>query len=159
MKIGMEIERLPLCPKTLSQTSYYGEKGVKNILETFKDRYCWQDIRENNFLLGLQKGDLKITLEPGAQTEISSGTHFSVGEIEKEILEIEKNLDELAMEFDTKFFSLGVSPVDTFNSIKLIPKKRYYIMSELLSGKLAKVMMRETAGIQVHSIMTAKKML
>jgi len=157
MKVGMEIERLPMQKDSLSQTSYFGESGVKRILETFRDKYNWEPIEENNFLLGLQKGNLKITLEPGAQTEISSGTHFYISQIEKEILEVEKKLDEIADEFGTKFFSVGVSPIDTYSSIKLIPKKRYYIMSELLSGKLAKVMMRETAGIQVALDYTSEK--
>ena len=149
LKLGMEFERLPLYKNSMSQVPYFGESGIQKLLEKFNEKYNWEPIIENSFLIGLKKNSLTITLEPGAQIEISSSPAKSIFDIEKEVVEFEEKLDQIADKMGITLYSIGISPFDTYKSINLIPQKRYHIMSNLLSGEKAMVMMRETAGTQV----------
>ena len=101
-------------------------------------------------LLGL-KGDFKyISLEPGSQTEISTYPHKRISEIASKIEDYNQKSAIIGEELGINWIGYGIQPVSTFDSIKIIPKKRYEIMTDYLptKGDKALVMMRETAGIQ-----------
>jgi len=149
LKIGMEYERLPVEMDTFKSVGYFGENGLQHFLLKFGERYAWDEVRDNAFIIGLRKNNVQISLEPGSQIEISTAPHSSIMNIEKEISIVEKQMNLLAFEMGIKFLSYGVSPYNTWQSIPLIPKTRYHIMAKMLPGDMAPVMMRETAGIQV----------
>ncbi|OGH95786.1 MAG: hypothetical protein A2104_09195 [Candidatus Melainabacteria bacterium GWF2_32_7] len=105
---------------------------------------------DNNNLLGL-KGDFGyISLEPGSQTEISTYPYKDINEIASEIQVYNQKTAIIGDELGINWIGYGIQPVSTFDSIKIIPKKRYEIMTDYLpaKGDKALVMMRETAGIQ-----------
>ncbi len=157
LKIGMEYERIPVKKSDFSAVGYFGEKGIQNFLLEFAKRYNWEEIKDNTFIIGLKKNGVQISLEPGAQVEISTSQYKNVTELEKEIEIIEKQFDLLAIEYDIKLLSYGVSPVTTWKNIPLIPKTRYHLMNKMLSGYMAPVMMRETAGIQAAFDFTSEE--
>ena len=147
-KIGMEYERLPLDAQNFKRRQYLGKNGIKELLTEFCELYRWEKIFENNNIIGATKNGISISLEPGAQLEISTSPNQNIYEIEKEIIDTDKLLLPLCAKHNITLTSMGVAPYENWTSITLIPKKRYHIMDRLLSGAKARVMMRETAGIQ-----------
>ena len=148
MKIGMELERLPIDKNELA-VRYDGKTGVKKILEEISSLCGWGKLYNNQVLIGLKKGNTTITLEPGCQFEISLEPKNSVIELKKEIEKIDKEIKPVFNKFGITLLEYGISPKSTAKEIEVFPKKRYQYMAKYLPGELASSMMRETAGIQV----------
>ena len=147
--LGLEYERLPVNKYTNTAVSYYGESGVCQILKEYAKLDNWDYILDDNEIIGLKKLHDTITLEPGAQVELSIEPSASVSGLKSKIDEINLTLNGVFDKFDTKLLNYGIYPNTTYKNIKLIPKKRYKYMANYLWGILSDVMMRETAGIQV----------
>lgn len=147
--LGLEYERLPINKYTKAATSYYGEFGVCEILKEFAKIDNWSYILDDNEIIGLKKIHDTITLEPGAQVELSIQPQSSVEKLKLKVDLINASLVPVFEKYDVQLFNYGVYPKSTYKNIKLIPKKRYKLMANYLWGILSDVMMRETAGIQV----------
>lgn len=147
--LGLEYERLPVNKYTNTAVSYYGESGVCQILKEYAKLDNWDYILDDNEIIGLKKLHDTITLEPGAQVELSIEPSISVSGLKTKIDKINLTLNDVFDKFDTKLLNYGIYPNTTYKNIKLIPKKRYKYMANYLWGILSDVMMRETAGIQV----------
>lgn len=147
--LGLEYERLPVNKYTNTAVSYYGESGVCQILKEYAKLDNWDYILDDNEIIGLKKLHDTITLEPGAQVELSIEPSISVSGLKSKIDEINLTLKDIFDKFDAKLLNYGIYPKTTYKNIKLIPKKRYKYMANYLWGILSDVMMRETAGIQV----------
>ena len=148
-KIGMEYERIVVGKYSNSVVPYEGDFGVRELLREFAKVDNWDYILDGSEIIGLKKLHDTITLEPGAQFELSIEPKKSVAELKSRIEEIDSAIAPILKEFEIKFLNVGVSPKTTYKNIKLIPKKRYHLMANYLWGILSDVMMRETAGIQV----------
>ena len=149
-KIGIEIEHFILDKDTLQSISYYGDNGVETTLKEMLNN-GWKASYEGEYLLGLQKDDLNITLEPGSQLELSVDAKKGIGELEKRYLEF---LDELLPILEKKnqvLAVLGYHPLTQIDEIKLLPKKRYHIMFNHFKdkGSHAHNMMKGTGALQV----------
>lgn len=147
--LGLEYERLPVNKYTNTAVSYYGESGVCQILKEYAKLDNWDYILDDNEIIGLKKLHDTITLEPGAQVELSIEPSDTVSGLKSKIDEINLTLKDVFDKFDAKLLNYGIYPKTTYKNIKLIPKKRYKYMANYLWGILSDVMMRETAGIQV----------
>ena len=147
-KIGIELERLVIHSNSGEIASYYGENGICKLLFEFAQQNKWEHITDSGHLIGLKKGKTTITLEPGAQLEISLESKKAIKEIEKDIEQITKKIKESMKPLGLDFIATGVSPTTTYSRITIIPKARYHIMNKNLSGDMLYTMMRETAGIQ-----------
>lgn len=147
-KVGIEFERLPISEQQFDSVGYWGCEGICAMLSNFARRNNWDYIVDNKNIIGLSKRHDTITLEPGAQVEISTEPEKTVFRLKDKIDEIDSNLMIAIGDKDIKLLSYGVSPLNTFKNINLIPKRRYHIMASYLWGILSDVMMRETAGIQ-----------
>ncbi|MBQ7450361.1 hypothetical protein IJS77_03000, partial [bacterium] len=148
MKIGMELERLPIDRDKLA-VKYYGKNGIKELLEEISSVCGWGKLYNNQVLVGLKKGETTITLEPGCQFEISLEPQKSVVELKNRIEKIDEEIQPVLNHFKIKLLEYGISPYSTSKEIEVFPKKRYQYMAKYLPGVLASSMMRETAGIQV----------
>ena len=149
-RIGLEFEKLAVDSKNHKAVPYSGEKGIKEFLTRYKTFDQMDEVIIEGNLLGL-KGDFKyISLEPGSQTEISTYPYKRISEIASKIHEYNQKTVLVGEELGINWIGYGIQPVSTFDSIKIIPKKRYEIMTDYLptKGDKALVMMRETAGIQ-----------
>lgn len=147
--LGLEYERLPINKYTKDAVSYYGEFGVCEVLKQFAKEDNWDYLLDDNEIIGLKKLHNTITLEPGAQVELSIEPQKSVRELKNRVDEIDKTLLPIFDKYDIELCNKGVYPKTTYKNIKLIPKTRYKYMANYLWGILSDVMMRETAGIQV----------
>lgn len=148
-KIGLEYERLPIKNNNYKMVDFFEDKGVCNFLRRFSDEHSWDYIVDEYNLIGLKKGHDTITLEPGCQMEFSLKPEEKIEDIKNKVTILNNMMKNLLDEFDFSLYEYGVSPVSTYKSINLLPKRRYGIMASYLWGILSDVMMRETAGIQV----------
>ena len=147
-RIGIEYERLPISATSFKAIDYWSENGIKHFLEEFAKEETWDYILDGKNIIGLQKEHDTITLEPGAQIEISAKPEKSIFQLKSKIENINSKIDAALATSNVTLLNYGVSPYSTHKSINLIPKKRYKIMAKYLWGILSDVMMRETAGIQ-----------
>ncbi len=147
-KLGIEYERLLLDETTGHVIPYNGQNGIYRFLRqiAFKDE--WSYITDMGQVVGLQKGNNSISLEPGGQFEISLAPQESVKDIKKEIDKLDSKILPIAKNLGIKLANYGISPISTYKNIGLIPKKRYEIMYNVLPGACHQNMMKETAGIQ-----------
>lgn len=146
--IGMEYERLPISCSSFNTVDYWSEFGIKNFLENFAKEETWDYITDNKNIIGLKHKHDTITLEPGCQVEISAKPERTIFELKKKIDNLNALIEPITKRMNFTLLNYGVSPLNTYKSINLIPKRRYKIMAKYLWGILADVMMRETAGIQ-----------
>src|SRR5574344_90067 len=147
-KIGIEYERLPISTSVYNEVDYWSGNGIKQFLEKYSLDETWDYILDDKNIIGLKKGHDTITLEPGAQVEISAKPERTIFQIKDKIENINKGMNNILEKSDITLLDYGVSPYSTYKSINLIPKRRYKIMAKYLWGILSDVMMRETAGIQ-----------
>lgn len=146
---GLEFEKLPINKKTFKAAPY---AEVAKFLLNFKtqNNANWENISENNSILGLKNIDGTITLEPGSQTELSLAPKSNINDIKKYVDVYNKKTSEIADKFGIYWLGYGIQPVSTYRYINIIPKKRYELMTKYLPtvAKKPLIMMRETAGIQ-----------
>lgn len=147
-KIGIEYERLPVWSSSFKAVDYWSENGIRHFLEQFAKEETWDYILDGKEIIGLKKNHDTITLEPGAQVEISAEPQKTIFRLKNNIETINEEIDKILDFLNITLLNYGVSPLSTNKAINLIPKKRYRIMANYLWGILSDVMMRETAGIQ-----------
>lgn len=147
-RVGLEFERLPVSSNDYKMVDYSKENGIYDLLRAFAKLDGWEYITDDYNIIGLQKGEDRITLEPGCQFELSVKPQKNIFEIKNKIDSFNKRINPLLRRYEINLLEYGVSPVSTYKYINIIPKKRYHIMADYLWGILSDVMMRETAGIQ-----------
>lgn len=149
-RIGTEFEHFIIYKDTLKTVSYYGENGVA---ETLKDleAFGYEGIYVDGNILGLDKGNKHITLEPGSQFELSIDANMSIKEIETEYLEFMADLMPILEGKNQELVAVGYHPETKIEEITLLPKKRYDYMFDYLgkTGTHAHNMMKGTAALQV----------
>ncbi len=151
-KIGIEFEKLGVDPATGRAIQYSGPSGVEQVLFRLADRFGWTPHFTEGRLLELERGASRITLEPGAQFELSGAPHRTLHDVADEV---SVHLEELRAVSDPgkeAWIGFGNQPVSEWKDIELLPKKRYDIMTRYLPsrGELSLAMMRETAATQLN---------
>lgn len=147
-RVGLEYERLPISAKDFKMIDYSKENGIYDLLRNFARLDEWEYITDDYNIIGLQKGEDRITLEPGCQFELSIKPEKNIADLKTKVDNLNKKINPVLRRYEINLLEYGVSPVSTYKYIKIIPKKRYHIMADYLWGILSDVMMRETAGIQ-----------
>ena len=154
--IGLEYERLPLLAATGGAAPYEppqpGGAGVHAVLERLESRHGWAAQRESGRIIALEKAGTHLTLEPGAQVEMSGRVHADLIAARAELMEFVAETDRAAAEHGIAFVGLGCHPLTEFDAIGWVPKSRYQIMGPYLAtrGHLAHAMMKATAGCQLN---------
>ena len=145
-RIGLEIEHFTA--KDGHILSYSG--GVKDILTELS-----QDVEkifiEDGNILGADMGEYTLTLEPGAQLEVSVYPFAEISEIERVLNGFYKKAEPILKKHDAEFINIPAVTEDELDKIELIPKKRYEYMDRYFksSGTMGRYMMRGSASLQV----------
>lgn len=149
-KIGAEFEYFVVNSDTLETISYYGKNGIESLLRELTKR-GWKGKYEEGHLMGLSKDGNNITLEPGAQVELSTRPCVEINEIENQYISFLKDIIPILNKRNQYLISLGYQPESKISQIPFIPKIRYKYMSEYLNqrGKYAHNMMKGTASLQI----------
>ena len=151
--IGIECELFGVDNDTGRALPYSGPKGIEQVLKELAYEFGYDEIREQDHVIALQKGDTLISLEPGGQVELSA-------EPVRNIHEAKAQLDQFFFELRTigkfmdgiAFLACGIQPFSSLRQIEWVPKKRYEIMARYLikKGKHAHDMMKRTATNQIN---------
>lgn len=137
-----------------SPLPFAGERSVEEVLLELIDRHGWFAEREHEGgeVISLRRGGASITLEPGAQLELSgaplSTIHQTCAEFRGHMAELRDISDELGL----AWLGLGFHPFARQADLPWVPKMRYGVMKEYLPTRGARAldMMRRTATVQAN---------
>lgn len=148
-KFGLEYERIAVDSLSLKSADY---NHIEKIIKNFAHIKNWGILYDEKTIIGAMGEGSSISLEPGCQFELSLEAKSSLAEIEKCASDITLLLDRIAKFYNVEFLPYGITPKSVFKNIDIVKKQRYEIMANYLPlyGKLAPVMMRETAGVQLN---------
>src|SRR5881397_1627132 len=73
--VGLEYERIGAFRDSGRAVPYEGNASVETLLQSLVRDRAWTPHSEAGRILALSKGSTRITLEPGAQLELSSSIH------------------------------------------------------------------------------------
>ena len=147
-KIGIEHEKFLFNNQNNKRIDYL------KINEMFKSlfEFGWQPIFEKDNIIGLNKGEKNITLEPGNQIELSGEKLTNLHEACAESQDYLFELRQVTKKLDLSIVSAGFDPISELSEIPNNPKKRYKLMTKdmPIGGKLSLDMMYRTCGTQLN---------
>lgn len=151
-RIGAEAEKFGVDASTGAPLQYAG--GIERIFRRLIERYGWSGEAEMHGgpVIALQRNGASITLEPGAQLELSGAPLADVHAIDREMRE---HLDELAGvtdDMNVVWLGVGFHPLAKLADLPWVPKQRYSVMRQYLPerGSRALDMMQRTATVQAN---------
>lgn len=152
-RIGAEVEKFGVDAKTGEPLLYEGPRGVTRVFAAL-ERHGWEPEAEfpGGPILALRRGDASITLEPGAQLELSGAPLPDIHSICAELSSHMAELREISAEMNLAWLGVGFHPLAAQAALPWVPKQRYAIMREYLPprGDGALDMMRRTATVQAN---------
>ena len=147
-KIGIEHEKFLFNNQDNSRVNY---SKIKQMFEAMLE-FGWNPILEEKNIIGLNKGDKNITLEPGNQIELSGDKLNNIHEGCAESYDYLFELKQVTKKLDINIVSAGFDPISKLDEIPDNPKQRYKIMTKDMpkNGRLSLDMMYRTCGTQLN---------
>lgn len=150
-RIGAEAEKFAVTKQTGAPLDYV--HGVARIFQAL-EAVGWQPERESHDgpVIALRRGGASVTLEPGAQVELSGSALFELHAVSREIDEHLAELRGVTDELGLAWLSVGFHPIALQTELPWVPKQRYGVMKDYLPtrGYAAHDMMRRTATVQAN---------
>ena len=146
--VGVENEKFLFDQSSNSRATYL---KVKDVLYYLK-KFGWQEVTEEENLIGLKDNGKNISLEPGNQIELSGEKLKNIHDACSESFIFLDQMKKACKELDLKMMSIGFDPISKIENIPKNPKKRYEIMTKEMPkhGKLSLDMMYRTCGTQIN---------
>ena len=147
--IGVENEKFLFQEKNNVRATY---SDVKKVFEIFKKKFEWEEVKENENIVGLKIDGKSISLEPGNQIELSGDKLSNIHEVCSESYDFQNKLDQICKEIGLKTMSIGYDPITKLSNTPNNPKQRYKLMTQEMpkGGKLSLNMMYQTSGTQIN---------
>ncbi|MBD1153366.1 glutamate--cysteine ligase [Pelagibacterales bacterium SAG-MED24] len=147
-KIGIEHEKFLFNNNNNKRINY---PKIKEMFAALLE-FGWNPIYEKKNIIGLNKGDKNITLEPGNQIELSGEKLNHIHEACAESQDYLFELRQVTKKLDIKIVSAGFDPISKLDEIPNNPKKRYELMTKDMpsGGELSLDMMYRTCGTQLN---------
>lgn len=154
--LGLEFEHIVVYKESFKSVHY--ERGVEEVMEQLLSK-GWTKIDDEPKLLNIVKNGDSITLEPGAQLELSIKNCDTIDEIKERYFSFIKDIYPILESKNYSLLSIGYRPIEKIADIPMIPKQRYKYMSEYLSkrGKYALNMMKGSASLQISVDYTSEE--
>jgi glutamate--cysteine ligase len=153
-KVGTEAEKFGLLTDTLAPLPYEGPRGVHAVMEALAAKFGWtpESEYEGGDIIALKRDLASITLEPGAQLELSGAPFQSIHDTQAEWDEHLRELHVVGSELGIAWLGLGFHPFARQDELPWVPKLRYGVMREYLPrrGGRGLDMMRRTCTIQAN---------
>ncbi|MBN2191608.1 MAG: glutamate--cysteine ligase [Polyangiaceae bacterium] len=152
--IGAEAEKFGVDATTGAPISFDGDRGVLRVLSALRMGHGWRADREHTQgpIIALRRGAASVTLEPGAQLELSGTPFPDLHAVAAEMRGHMSELRAISAELNLAWLAVGFHPLARQSDLAWVPKRRYAIMREYLptrcTGGLD--MMRRTATVQVN---------
>jgi len=157
--LGAESEKFGVLLSSGQPVSYDGRTcGVVGFFEALVATGEWTAIRERDGgpIIALERtiaaGKQQVSLEPGAQLELSDAPHDSVHAVADALSAHLADIAPLSESCGVRWLSAGYHPLATPEQLPWVPKQRYAIMREYFPtvGSRGLDMMRRTATVQVN---------
>ena len=147
-KIGIEHEKFLFDGKENKRIGYSKVQEMFSALNEFG----WRPIQEKGNVIGLNKGDKNISLEPGNQIELSGEKLNNIHEACSESHDYLFELKQVTKKLNINIVSTGFDPISKLSEIPNNPKQRYELMTRdmPLNGELSLDMMYRTCGTQLN---------
>lgn len=153
-RIGAEAEKFGVFAATLQAIPYEGEASVRVLLERLVERHGFARYTETEHgpLIALERGRESITLEPGAQLELSGAPLADIHAIEAEVAQHLSEIRGVSKDLGIAWLGVGFHPFASQADLPWVPKLRYEVMKTYLPtrGALALDMMRRTSTVQAN---------
>ncbi|HEY6557092.1 MAG TPA: glutamate-cysteine ligase family protein [Polyangiaceae bacterium] len=153
-RIGAEAEKFGVDANTGAPISYDGARGVLRIFSSLIEAHGWQPEREQQDgpIIALLRGSASVTLEPGAQLELSGAALPDIHAICAESRGHLQELRAISDEMNLLWLGVGFHPLAHQDQLPWVPKQRYAVMRSYLPtrGSGALDMMRRTATVQAN---------
>jgi len=150
-RIGTEHEKIGFCLKKLTPLPYDGKCGIHAMLKGLQ-RFGWDPVEENGYLIALKRDGASVSLEPGGQLELSGAPLEHVHQTCREVSQHLREVKEVADEMGAGFLSLGFRPDTKLEDVPVMPKGRYGIMRAYMPkvGTHGLEMMFRTCTVQTN---------
>ncbi len=153
-RVGAEAEKFGVDARTLEPIPYLGPRSITAIFERLREQHGWSYVTEAEGapVIALVRGDSSITLEPGAQLELSGAPWPDVHAIQREFVDHFSEIAGISRELGLRFYSIGFHPTAKPSELPWVPKQRYAIMREYLPtrGRRGRDMMQRTSTVQAN---------
>jgi glutamate--cysteine ligase len=151
-RIGTEYEKVVVDRATGTAAHFSGQRGVEALLRGLADRYGWEPKEEDGRTVALARAGASITLEPGAQLELSGVQCPTIHRADEELRTHVREVVSVGRELGLACLGLGIQPVSRVEEIEWVPKQRYRIMGPYMTrvGTLGQRMMKQTATVQAN---------
>jgi len=129
----------------------YAPDGIRAVLEGLAAR-GGQPILDHGQPIGLTRGDLAVSLEPGGQLELSGAPLATLHETKTELEQHFAEVSGIAERLGLGFAPLGFHPLASREAMPWMPKSRYAIMRAYMPkvGRLGLDMMLRTCTVQAN---------
>ena len=146
--IGVENEKFLFDLSTNSRATY---SKVKDVLIYLK-KFGWSEIKEGENIIGLNKDEKNISLEPGNQIELAGSKLKDIHATCSESYVFQDEMKKACRDLGLKMMSVGFDPISKIENMPKNPKERYKIMTDEMPkhGKLSLEMMSLTSGTQIN---------
>jgi glutamate--cysteine ligase len=153
-RIGPEMEKFGIFEATRAPVPYAGDRSVTTILEGLMKAHGWVPEREHEGapVIALLRGGASVTLEPGAQLELSGVQSRNVHEVCGELRQHMREIGPMSRAMGVRWLGVGFHPFAKREDFEWVPKQRYAVMREYLPtrGGHALDMMLRTCTVQVN---------
>ncbi len=148
--LGFELEHI-IVDENNNSISYYGDNGIEKMLEVLSEEYDEKVFSLKGRIIGLNRKNVAITLEPAAQFEVSMGPFDNIKKIKEEYEKFLTPVLKYLNKFNYQISYTGYHPKSKIDDLKLIPKNRYEYMLDYFKnvGEYGKNMMKGSASAQV----------
>ena len=153
-RVGAEAEKFGVLADTLAPLPYSGPRSVLAIFDRLQKLHGWSPVSEAEGapVIALERGATSITLEPGAQLELSGAPWQDIHAISREFDVHFDELGGISRELGLRWWSIGFHPLAKPSELPWVPKQRYGIMREFLPtrGRRGRDMMQRTSTVQAN---------
>lgn len=150
--IGAEGEKFGVHAASGRPLFYGGDFSVCQVISHLCSEYGWSPIREveDGPLLGAERGQASLTLEPGAQFELSGAPWSDLHQVRAELLQHFAEIAPISERMGIAWLTTGFHPLCTLDVLPWVPKQRYPVMREYLPqrGSAGLDMMQRTCTTQ-----------
>jgi glutamate--cysteine ligase len=151
-RIGTEHEKFGWLTDSRAPLPYAGDRSISALFAGLESRFGWTPLREGGNVIGMQRGQANISLEPGGQFELSGA---AVETLHQTAEELQTHLDEvraLADPLGIRFMGIGAAPEWSGTDMPVMPKGRYRLMTDYMGrvGTHGTQMMYRTCTVQVN---------
>jgi len=148
-KTGFELEHF-IVDGARENVNYSQPGGARQLMEALGPHFPQRTV-ENGHALGLSDGEMSLSLEPGAQLEISIAPKASIAGAQAVYRRFRALVDPRLKQHGHRLEQRGYLPASQARDIELIPKERYRRMDAHFraTGSMGVNMMRGTAACHV----------